>query len=319
MQQIKWGILGTSWISEVMAEAIKESAQSELVAIAGRTLQKATAFAHKHSVPIFYDDYEAILQHPLIDAVYIGLPNHLHKEWIIRCARAGKHILCEKPFVLDLQEAELAFAAVRQNNVFCMEGLMYRCHPFITQLQDLIESKIIGAIKCITAVYTADIADVANKTAGGAIRNLGCYPLSLTRLLTKQEPLSILAQSQKDNERDALSTAIFNFANGIMATITTADNIKMWPQFTVLGSAGILDVLTNPWLPAKINKVKIKTATEERILEFHANQSLFSYQIDYVAGQIIKGICQPDAAGISWEHTLGNTTALEKWLRKGSL
>lgn len=112
-----------------------------MIAIGSRDITRAIEFAKKHQVLKFYDSYNDVLADSEIDVIYIGLPNHLHKEWIIRCAKARKHILCEKPFVLTLQEAQEALDEVKRNNVFCMEALMYRCHPFISHLEELISSE----------------------------------------------------------------------------------------------------------------------------------------------------------------------------------
>src|SRR3990167_4502758 len=210
---IKWGILGTSYISEVMANAIQESQTSELVAIGSRSITTAKNFANKFSIPRFYNDYQKLINDNDIDAIYIGLPNHLHKEWIIRCAQAGKNVLCEKPFVISIEDAREVIAVIEKTNVFCMEALMYRCHPFTKKLQELIQSKIIGDIKLYNATYTANISDIANPTAGGSIRNLGCYPISLVRLLAKAEPIEICGSgrmSQK-NETDNQASVILKF------------------------------------------------------------------------------------------------------------
>lgn len=164
---INWAILGTSYISEVMAKAIHESKTSNLVAVGSRSLEKAKAFSTQFSIPKYYTHYEDLLKDEDIDAIYLGLPNHLHKEWIIRCAQAGKNILCEKPFVISIEEAHEVISVIEKSKVVCMEALMYRCHPFIQKLQELVQSKIIGDIKLYNATYTANISEIANPTAGG--------------------------------------------------------------------------------------------------------------------------------------------------------
>jgi predicted dehydrogenase len=316
VRKIKWGILGTSWISSVMAEAIQASDTSELVAIGSRDAGRAIKFAKKHNIKKYYADYLKLLSDPDIDAVYIGLPNHLHKEWIIRCAEARKHILCEKPFVLNIQEAEEALSAIKEHHVFCMEALMYHCHPFIKYLQDLTESKIVGDIKSISAAYTVNIFDKENKTAGGAIRNLGCYPLSLVRLLAKEEPEKILALGQLDASltSDHVSIAVCRFKNGMTATITAANNLDWWWQFTIFGTKGILNVITNPWLPGNNNQIIIKIGEKEEVLNFNADKPLYTYQIECVANHINKGLLSPIAPGISWEHSFGNVAMMDHWL-----
>ncbi len=318
MQKIRWGILGTMWIADAMVEAIQSTELSAVLGVASRSETRAQAFADKYGIKHRYSDHQQLLDNPDIDAVYIGLPNHLHKEWIIRCAKAGKHILCEKPFVLNAAEAEEALAAVKKHQVFCMEALMYRCHPFIEQLRDLIASGVIGEIKCITAAYTANIAGLANTTAGGAIRNLGCYPLSLTRTLLEDEPLSILSTGQlgASDGNDHVAAAILTFKNGVTATITTADNVDMHSQFTVYGSEGVIDVLTNPWLPDTINQVMLKTDGEQETLTFHADKMLYAYQIDCAAEHISRAQLSPQAPAVTWEHSLGNAALIEAWLKQ---
>lgn len=315
-RKIKWGILGTNWISGTIAEAIQKSATSELLAVGSRDKGRAIEFAKKYHVQKFYADYQELLSDPEINVVYIGLPNHLHKEWIIRCAKAGKHILCEKPFVLNMQEAKEALAEVKKYNVFCMEALMYRCHPFIEHLQHLVKSKIIGDVKSISAIYTVNIAAVANKTEGGAIRSLGCYPLSLVRLLANDEPESISALGKLDTQttNDNISMAICSFKNGITASITTADTIDWWWQFTIFGTKGILNIKTNPWLPGNNNQYTIKIGEKEETLDFKADKSLYTYQIECVATHIKEGLNSPKAPGVTWEHSLGNVATMENWL-----
>lgn len=315
-RRIKWGILGTSWISGVIAEAIQKSDTSEIIAIGSRHLDRAIEFAKKHNIKNFYANYDELLSDPDINVVYLGLPNHLHKKWIIRCAEAGKHILCKKPFVLNLKEAEEALEAVKKHNVFCMEALMYRCHPFIHKLEELVESKKIGDMKQISASYHVNIVAQENKVAGGSIRSLGCYPVSLVRLIAKEEPENILALGNVDDSNgiDTLSTAICSFKSGLKATITTSNSMDWWWQFTIFGTKGILEVLTNPWLPGETNQVRIKIGEKVENLEFKAEKPLYTYQIDFIGEYVKNKLKSPSKSGITWEHTLGNVAFLETWL-----
>lgn len=318
--RIKWGILGTSYISEVMANAIQESQTSQLVAIGSRSITTAKNFSNKFSIPKIYDDYQNLVNDNDIDAIYLGLPNHLHKEWIIRCAHAGKHILCEKPFVVSIEEAREVISVINQSNVFCMEALMYRCHPFIKKLQELIQSKVIGEVKLYNATYTAHIADIANPTAGGSIRNLGCYPISLVRLLANAEPIEICGTgrlSQKNNT-DNQASVILKFADNSIAVISTADDIKMSWQFDVYGTKGHLKVITNPWLPSKdSNQIIIHLDDETAPIEINVNEekSLYTHQIDLTNMQIMKREAG-NAVGITLLDSLGNTIVLETWLQQ---
>ncbi len=317
---IKWAILGTSFISEVMANAIQESQTSELVAIGSRSLTTGKSFANKFSIPRVYDDYQKLLNDNDIDAVYIGLPNHLHKEWIIRCAQAGKNILCEKPFVISIEEAQEVISVIKKSNVFCMEALMYRSHPFTKKIQDIMDSKIIGDVKLYNATYTAHIVDIANPTAGGSIRNLGCYPISLVRLLANAEPIEIhgTGRMNPENNTDNQGSVILKFADKSMAVVSTADDIKMAWQFDVYGTKGSLKVITNPWLPScDNNKVLIYLDNEAVPTEINitAEKSLYTYQIDLTNMQILnKGADKFNEKTLL--DSLGNTVVLETWLKQ---
>jgi len=321
---IKWGILGTSYISEVMANAIQESDTSELVAIGSRSLLTAKKFSEKYSIQKYYDDYQALLNDDGIDSIYIGLPNHLHKEWITRAALAGKHILCEKPFVISVDEAQEIISIIKKSNVFCMEALMYRCHPFTKKLRKLVQSKIIGEIKLYTATYTANIAEIANPTAGGSIRNLGCYPISLIRLLANAEPVEICAMgrmSQKNKiETDNQASVILKFLDNSMAVVSTADDMEMFWQFEIYGTEGNLKVITNPWLPnCDNNRIVIYSNNEKNPIEINvkAEKSLYTYQIDTVSNHIMnKEYTQSRHDGIPLLDSLGNTIVLEAWLQQ---
>lgn len=318
--KIKWGILGTSFISEVMAKAIQESATGELAAIGSRSLSTAKQFAEKYSIPKTYTDYQALLNDDEIDAIYIGLPNHFHKEWVIRSALAGKHILCEKPFVISVAEMQEVISVVEKANVCCMEALMYRYHPFTKKLQELLQNKIIGDIKLVTATYAAHIADLANPTAGGSIRNLGCYPVSLVRLLANAEPIEIKGMGRMDHhhQNDNQASVILKFENNLIAVISTADDVEKYWQFDICGTEGNLKVITNPWMPdCTNNKIVISRNDKATPQEINvvADKPLYTYQIDSMGVCIASGrFAKHD--GVSLDDSLGNVKVLEAWLQQ---
>lgn len=316
--KIKWGILGSSFISEVMANAIKESTEGELFAIGSRSLITAEDFAEKFHVPKIYNDYQALLEDPEIQIVYIALPNHVHKEWIILAAKMGKHILCEKPLVMNKEEMKEVIAAVKKYNVLCMEALMYRHHPFIIKLQELINDQCIGEVKLITATYNAHIADIVNPLSGGSIYNLGCYPISLVRLFAQAEPIDIVGVGQMDSaNHDTQASTILTFENGINAVISTSDSLDMSWQFDVYGTKGNLKIISNPWLPTQDdNKAIIYRKGQEPIeINVTADKPLYTYQINTMNNNVLNGnILQAD--GISLQDSLGNVHVLESWFKQ---
>lgn len=317
-RKINWGILGTSYISQVMAKAIQASSTSQLVAVGSRSLSAAQQFAESFSIPSTYDNFELLLNDEAIDAIYIGLPNQLHKEWIIRCAQAGKHILCEKPFVLSTAEAKEVISILEKTQVYCVEALMYRFHPLIQKLQEVIKSQILGEIHLYNAVYTANIVNIANPVAGGSIRNLGCYPVSLIRLLVEEEPVDIIGLGRMDsnNNSDRQASLLLKFKNKVMATVSTADDLEMNWQFEVYGTRGCLKAISNPWMPDMDNKIVIQLNYEKtsRELNIQADKPLYTYQIDEVNKQIFNN-CGKQRK-ISLTDSLGNIKVLEEWLKQ---
>lgn len=321
---IKWGILGTSPISETIAHAMQSSTMTELHAIAGRSLTKSQQFAEKFSVLKYFDNYQAVLDDPSIQAVYIGLPNPLHKEWIIRCAQAGKHILCEKPFVTTMQEAKEIQTELKLANVFCMEALMYRSHPMIKKLMEIVHNKVIGNIKSINAAYMANIAHLENPISKSAIYNLGCYPVSLVRLMAAcelgqatTEPLEMVSLgSLAEDGCDNQASILLKFENNILATITTADDVGKYAQFSICGTEGHLVTQTNPWMPEQINNTIMIYRYDEPLpfeVKVMADKPLYTYQIDILNQAILQGKMQD---GITWEDSMGNVAVLETWYQQ---
>jgi predicted dehydrogenase len=318
--RIRWGILGTSKISETMASAVLVSDTSVLSAVASRSAEKSRLFATRFSIDRSYDSHQALLDDPAVDAVYIGLPNHLHKDWIIRCAKAGKHILCEKPLVMNVSEAEEAYKAVAAAQVVCMEALMYRSHPLTTKLCELINDKIIGDINHFNAVYMADIVDLANPVSSSAILNLGCYPVSLVRLLAGAEPEAMIAFGRLDAEhKDRQASIIMKFNQDMTAAITTADDRSMYALFEIYGTKGRISLMTNPWFPDQTNNkihVFTKDSTEAVVINVTADKPLYTYQIDLVNQLIYSGDVSKKPGYISREDSMGTIAVLDTWIQQ---
>lgn len=319
VRRLNWGILGTSFISEVIAAAIVASDTGELKAVASRHEEKARSFAATFSIHRYYANYEQLLFDPTIDVVYIGLPNHLHFEWILKAAAAGKHILCEKPLVLTTQEVHQVITTVRKADVLCMEALMYRHHPFIQELQKVIEAGALGVIRQVNAFYCANIARMANPVAGGCIRNLGCYPLSLTRFLLNSEPVSMVALGRVDEQGyDRQASLLLQFPRGAIANIGTADDLELSWYYELIGDEGCMQLKSNPWLPPQSENCAIirdKNGSDILQIKIDAIKPLYSYQIDTL-GNAILGIPASGSDVIPLEDSLGNIQILEKWLKQ---
>jgi predicted dehydrogenase len=310
--RIRWLILGTNYISDIMLNAINVSETGTVVAVAAQNAEKTRQFAENHAIPNFGTNVEELIAADYVDAVYIGLPNNLHGKFTIMAAQAGKHVLCEKSFVTSVSEAEAVIAEVKKANVVCMEALMYRCHPLTKKLVELIDSNAIGQIKAFHATYIAEIPP--NKVEGGALRNLGCYPISLIRMLAKAEPLTVAAIGtlcQEAKPSDSYANVIMNFDNDRHGYITVADKGKKEWSFTIKGSEGSIKLLTNPWMPEQGDNCLEITSRHSSVpvekITLQAAKPLYTYQIDAI-GNAIAG--DPSQL-ISLEDSLENVRVIE--------
>lgn len=309
--RLRWGILGTSKISEKMARAINESDNGYVYAIASRSQKNASQFASQFSIPHAFDNQQAILSDSNIDVVYIGLPHYLHKEWIIRCAFAGKHVLCEKPLVLTVQEAREVCAAVNAANIICMEALMYRHHPFTYALKKLIHEKTIGEIRHISTAFMADIDEFVNPIASSPIYSLGCYPVSLIQYLLPESKLPKFIHASAINPHQ--TNIVLEF-DTLQANITVADDIGDYSQVDIFGTHGQIRLLTSPWIATRENNLlQIISNSKTKEIQITADKSLYAYQIDVMNHFIRYGNESADKNLISLQDSLSIIEILEQW------
>jgi predicted dehydrogenase len=223
--EVRWGILSTARIArEKVIPGIRKAARCRVVSIASRSGERASAVAGELEVPTAHDSYEALLADPDVDAVYIPLPNHLHAEWAIAAARAGKHVLCEKPLALTSADAERMVATADQAGVLLMEAFMYRLHPSWVAVRELVAGGRIGRLMAIQSwfsYFNDDATNIRNIRAygGGALLDIGCYSVNLSRLLFDSEPERVAASTFRDPSTgvDVLTSGLLEFATGSSA------------------------------------------------------------------------------------------------------
>ncbi|HLK59212.1 MAG TPA: Gfo/Idh/MocA family oxidoreductase [Chthonomonadaceae bacterium] len=320
MTQLKWGILGTGKIAETFAKGIAGSKTGKLIAVGSRAQETADKFGTTYDVPRRYPTYTELLADPEVDAIYISLPNHLHAEWTIRCAEAGKHILCEKPFTINHAEAVPVIEAVRKHDVFLMEAFMYRCHPQTAKLKELIEQKVIGDVRLIQSNFSYNMGPkyenirLSNPAAGGGIMDVGCYTTSMARLIAGSEPEIVVGVGHIGpiSRVDEQATASLKFPGGIVANLACGTQVSADSELRIWGSAGNIRV-PNPWFPGEGgNKILVQKAGEtptEIIVEGGAG--LYSIEADTVAQYLEARQAPPPC--MTWEDTLGNMATLDAW------
>jgi predicted dehydrogenase len=246
---VRWGILSTADIGvRKVIPGIRKAARCEVVAIASRDGEQARAVADQLGIPSAHASYEALLADPGVDAVYIPLPNHMHMDWTIAALRAGKHVLCEKPLAMTADDAQRMVDVARETGLHLMEAFMYRQHPSWVAAMELVESGRIGTLTAVQSwfsYYNDDATNIRNivEYGGGALFDIGCYTINLSRMVFGGEPSHIQASVRRDPATgvDALVSAILDFDGGI-ASFTCAIRSESDQRVHIYGTEGRISI-----------------------------------------------------------------------------
>jgi predicted dehydrogenase len=249
-EPVRWGILSTARINAAMIPPLRESPESELVAVASRTQERAEEYAREHGIPHAYGSYDALLAAPDVEAVYISLPNGPHVEWSIRALEAGKHVLCEKPLARFPADVESAFAAAERAGRLLMEAFMWRHHPQTRRLAELVREGAIGELRLVRATFSFLLrpGDVRLDPllAGGSLMDVGCYCVSGSRLLAGEPVEAVARQVLGPSGVDMRLAGTLVFPGDVLAQLDCAFDLPERQGLEVVGSEGELRVAT-PW------------------------------------------------------------------------
>jgi predicted dehydrogenase len=248
-KKVKWGILSTASIGERrVLPAMLHCERAELGAIASRSLDKAKAMAAKFSIPKAYGSYDELFNDPEIEAIYNPLPNHLHVEWSVRAASHGKHVLCEKPISRDVAEARRLREAGDNFHVKIGEAFMVRLHPQWLRTAELVGTGRIGKVRSVLGFFSyfnVDPKNVRNiaENAGGALMDIGCYPIKTSRFVLGEEPIRVFACIERDPnfKTDRLSSAILEFPSA-QSIFTCSTQMVNYQRMQFFGDTGRIDV-----------------------------------------------------------------------------
>lgn len=248
MKKIKWGVLGYARIARLSGiPAIKMASNSEFYAIASRDEDKLRECNEEFGVTKTYTSYDELLDDPEIDAVYIPLPNSLHKEWTIKAANKGKHILCEKPIALNAHETIEMVEECEKNNVNFMEGFMYRFTDRTKKVQEVLMRGDIGDVKYINSTFRffldrENTIKMKPELGGGSIYDVGCYPLNFVGMVVGKEPESVSAEYIYQDGVDVMFTGVLKYDNGIIATINSGFNAYGRMYSEIIGTKGLIEI-----------------------------------------------------------------------------
>jgi predicted dehydrogenase len=326
MHSLSWGILSTGRIAGIFAKNLSQSKTGKLAAVGSRTQTSADRFGAEFGVPRCHGSYEALLADPTVQAVYIATPHPMHAEWCIKAAQAGKHILCEKPLTLNHAEALTVIDAAHRHNVFLLEAFMYRCHPQTLKLIELLREKAIGEIRIIQASFgfhrefDPHQRLFSNELGGGGILDVGCYPVSMSRLIAGLAVGQSFAEPTEVNGCGHLATtgvdlwavASMKFPGGILAALATSTQVQQDNAVRIFGSEGSI-IVPNPWGPGRegglstILLERKRTSPQEIVID--SSEPIYAIEADHVAAHIEKR----QSPAMNWEDSLGNMQALDRW------
>jgi predicted dehydrogenase len=249
MKKIRWGVLGVAKIATAkVIPAMQQASNVEIAAIASRDIDKAKAAAGQLRIPQAYGSYEELLADSSIDAIYNPLPNHLHVPWSIRAAEAGKHVLCEKPIGLSVEETRDLIAARDKARVKIGEAFMARTHPQWLRAAEIARSGRIGELRVVSghfSYFNRDPKNVRNiaEIGGGGIMDIGCYPITLSRMIFAAEPLGVHAFLDRDPDfkTDRLASVILEYPQG-HASFTCSTQLVPYQKMHIFGTTGHIEI-----------------------------------------------------------------------------
>ena len=239
-----WGILGPGFIAtRAVIPAIQQLPGARVLAVASSNPERAQLTAARFGIERAYHDYQALLDDPAVDVVYIALPNHLHHTWAIRAAQAGKHVLCEKPLAMTTAQCDEMIAACQQANVLLMEAVMYRFHPRMLSLKEMLASGGLGDIRFLHAAFSFFFNALDNYRArsefgGGALLDIGSYCVNAARWLIGSEPAEVQASISYSHGIDIAANAILCFERDVFAHIQCSFAAAEYQVLEVVGSTG---------------------------------------------------------------------------------
>lgn len=292
-------------------------------------MASAKKFASEFDIPNVHGSYEELLKDRSIEAVYIATPHPSHAEWAIKAAKAGKHILCEKPLTMNVRETKRVLEVVRRHKVFLYEAFAYRPHPQTVKLLELIRRGAIGEVRmiqasfCYNAAYDPQNRIFAKKLGGGGILDIGCYPVSMARLIAGVvhgkkflDPIEVQGVGHVGRTGvDEWAAAVLKFPGDILAEVTCGVRVEGETVLRIHGSKGSITVPKpfNAGHKAGKSEILIRREGNTRTITVRSPKSLYVWEADETARCIRRGLRQSPC--MNWADSVGNALTLDRWLK----
>lgn len=290
---LNWGLLSTARINRALIPPLQVSKRNHLLAVGSRSQATADAYAKEMKISCAYGSYEALLADPEIDVIYNPLPNHLHAEWTIKAVEAGKHVLCEKPLALSVDEVDAVKAAAHKHGRVVAEAFMYRHHPQTLKVQELVRSGSLGTLKLIRGSFSFLLAREGDvrlnpEWGGGSIWDVGCYPISYARTVVGEEPLEVFGwQATGPTGIDETFVGQMRFKEDVVAQFDSSFVIPFHAFMEVIGSEGTLNI-PHPFKPEVNEKVYLIRGEKIETIKVKG-QELYIGEVEDMADAILLG------------------------------
>ena len=308
---LNWGLLSTARINQSLIPPLRASKRNQLLAVASRSQESAEAYASEWKIPRAHGTYEALLADPQIDVIYNPLPNHLHAEWTIKALEAGKHVLCEKPLTLTVEEVDAVAEAAQKHGRIVAEAFMYRHHPQTLKVQEMVKDGSIGALKLLRGSFSFVLdheGDIRLDPAmgGGSIWDVGCYPISFMRTVVGAEPVEVFGwQVTGPTGIDETFVGSLHFADGVYGQFDSSFVIPHHAYMEIVGSEATL-IVPKPFKPGLNEKIFLVREGKTETIKVKG-QDLYLGEVEDMVDAILLG----KAPRISLEDSRANIAAIK--------
>lgn len=289
--QVRWGILGNATIArKCVIGAIQKSRNGLVHALATRSPADAAEVVAENNVRNIYDDYDGLLADPVVDAVYVPLPNHMHLPWTLKALSAGKHVLCEKPLACNAREAREMAARAKETGLLLMEAFMYRFHPRSRHIKQIVDQGNIGKPCLVRSAFCYHMDDdmlqsganarLKSEMGGGVLLDVGCYSVSAARWLLNAEPTAVQAQAVYHPAGvDMHLVGTLRFEEEKLAVLEASFISALQQTYTVVGSDGAIDLPHDAFIPWEKDAVYTLRKKDEEVGEEYVIQGADEYQL----------------------------------------
>ena len=341
MIKVNWGIIGLGKVASQFANGFKYTSNANLLGAASQNRDRLNKFREDYSIIDNYcfEDYQRLIENKDIDIIYIALPTALHFEWIVKCLKKDKKVLVEKPATINSLEAVNIKKNFINSKAFFTEAFMYLYHPQIVKVLKLIKSGEIGKIILMESVFGHDILTKRNflgfekrkklnsenrlynkKMGGGAILDLGCYPVSFSTLIASLiSPINYKNIEVLNIKKEIGSTGVdldsyaeLKFQNNFTSKIAASFTRNLGTKTKIIGTEGEI-VIENTWT-GNPSKIKIKKNNKEKVININSIENIYSYEIEAISQYILNSKTEADFAYLTIDNIIGNMKIIDRWL-----